>query len=68
MEFTSSDFDSSSRAWLANKKRVGHTYKYKCAVEDCKILVKTNLNCTKHQGQGITLSSIPSKPELPILQ
>ena len=68
MDFTSSDFDSSSRAWLANKKRNGYTYKYKCAVEDCKILVKTSINCTKHKGKGIVLSSIPNQPKLPILQ
>jgi hypothetical protein len=55
MEFTSSFFDSSSRAWLANKKRNDQSYKYKCGVEDCPVLTKASANCKKHAGQGILL-------------
>ena len=54
-EFTSSFYDSSSRAWLANKKRNDQSYKYKCGVEDCPVLTKSSANCKKHAGQGILL-------------
>ena len=33
---TSIDFDSCSRAWRANKKRVGESYNYICSVALCK--------------------------------
>lgn len=59
MEFTPEWFDLSSRAWLANKKRSGYSYTYKCAVEECKNKVKENaLNCKHHEGQGIVLRGI----------
>lgn len=55
-EFTPEFFDLSSRAWMANKKRVGYSYTYTCAVEKCKNRVKGGcLNCEHHKGQGIAL-------------
>ena len=58
MEFTPEWFDLSSRAWLANKKRSGYSYTYKCGLENCKNKVKNTLNCKHHEGQGIVLHSI----------
>ena len=55
MEFTPAFFDSSSRAWLANKKRTGAVYKYKCAVETCGRMCKNSLNCKEHVGDGIVI-------------
>jgi hypothetical protein len=56
MEFTPEFFDLSLRAWMANKKRKGASYSYKCAVEDCKNHVRRDqLNCKYHEGQGIRL-------------
>jgi hypothetical protein len=56
-EFTPSYFDSSSRAWRANKKRVGEgSFQYKCGIEKCKNLVKGDvMNCRFHLGRGIVL-------------
>ena len=55
-EFTSQWFDESTRAWLANKKRNGHQYKYVCGVEKCvKGCLPNSLNCVQHQGCGIIL-------------
>ena len=59
-EFSPEWFDSCSRAWLANKKRDGHSYKYKCGVEDCGNRVKGTGstgcgNCSAHAGAGIVL-------------
>jgi hypothetical protein len=56
-EFTSDFFTSSSRAWRANKKRVGEgSFVYKCGVEKCKNLVRGDAaNCRYHLGQGIVL-------------
>lgn len=31
MKFTVEFFEASSRAWMRNKRRVDHTYKYTCA-------------------------------------
>jgi hypothetical protein len=63
MEFTPEWFDLSSRAWLANKKRSGYSYTYKCGLEDCKNNVKgCSLNCKHHEGQGIVLRSIVKAP------
>ena len=58
MEFTSEWFDHSTRAWLANKKRNGHSYKYVCGVETCKIATR-NMNCVNHSGRGIELTPKP---------
>jgi hypothetical protein len=58
MEFTPEWFDLSSRAWLANKKRSGYSYTYKCGLENCKNKVKNTLNCKHHEGQGIVLRGI----------
>jgi hypothetical protein len=56
-EFTSEYFDSSSRAWRANKKRVGEgSFLYKCGVETCKLRVRGEAdNCRYHLGRGIVL-------------
>ena len=62
MEFTPEWFDLSSRAWLANKKRAGASYKYKCAVEKCKNRpTKTSINCKHHEGQGIRLHGVATR-------
>ncbi len=62
MEFTPEFFNLSSRAWLANKKRVGASYVYKCAVENCKSRVKReSLNCKHHEGQGIRLHGVSTR-------
>ena len=55
-EFSAEWFDSCSRAWLANKKRDGYSYIYKCGVEDCKKGVKGGCgNCSAHAGAGVVL-------------
>lgn len=63
MEFTPEWFDSSSRAWLANKKRKGQSYTYVCGVETCKRGVVNSLNCSLHSGCGIIISSEPPKKQ-----
>ena len=59
IEFSPEWFDSCSRAWLANKKRDGHSYIYKCGVETCRNRVKgvssDSRNCSAHAGAGICL-------------
>ena len=57
IEFSPEWFDSCSRAWLANKKRDGHSYMYKCGVESCRNRVKGGVNCSAHAGAGICLDS-----------
>jgi len=65
MEFTPEWFDSSSRAWLANKKRKGQTYIYVCGVETCKRGVgRSALNCSLHSGGIILSSELPKKQEI----
>jgi hypothetical protein len=55
-EFSPAWFDSCSRAWLANKKRVGHSYKYKCGVDDCGKRPTSGWgNCSAHAGAGVVL-------------
>jgi hypothetical protein len=55
-EFSAAWFDSCSRAWLANKKRDGHSYKYKCGVENCgKRPASASQNCSAHAGLGVVL-------------
>jgi hypothetical protein len=51
------DFDSCSRAWRANKKRVGESYTYICASALCKRGVCkdaygmiASLFCARHRG------------------
>lgn len=66
MEFTPEWFDLSSRAWLANKKRSGYSYTYKCGLENCKNKVKNTINCKHHEGQGIVLRGIiDSQQQMP---
>ena len=65
-EFTREWFDSCSRAWHANKKRCGYTYKYVCGVEECqRNCVKGLANCRLHDGKGVVLSvpvaALPTK-------
>jgi hypothetical protein len=61
IEFSPEWFDSCSRAWLANKKRDGHSYIYKCGVETCRNRVKGvssySGNCSAHAGAGICLGA-----------
>lgn len=64
-EFTSDAFDSSSRAWLANKKRVGASYVYKCAVETCKMRIPFVGNCRWHSGRGIVLKEMAGLAGIP---
>ncbi len=61
MEFSPEWFDSSSRAWLANKKRMSEgSYTYVCGVETCKTRVKgDDINCRTHKGRGIDLNQPP---------
>ena len=60
-EFDSAFFDSSSRAWRANKKQIGEgSFQYKCGVETCKTRVKgDDINCRVHKGRGIDLNKKP---------
>jgi hypothetical protein len=61
-EFTPEFFDLSSRAWMANKKRKGASYSYKCALEECTNRVKKEcLNCKHHEGQGIRLHGVSTR-------
>ncbi len=61
IEFSPEWFDSCSRAWLANKKRDGYSYIYKCGVETCRNRVKgvssDSRNCSAHAGAGICLGA-----------
>jgi len=52
MEFSPEWFDESSKAWRANKKRVGQSWAYICSKDLCKRNV--------HGGSGSTMSSTHS--------
>lgn len=41
LEFSPEWFDESSKAWRANKKRVGQSWKYVCSVDLCKKVSKS---------------------------
>jgi hypothetical protein len=54
---SSIDFDSCSRAWHANKKRIGESYNYICSVTLCKRGVCkdsygmiSSLFCSRHRN------------------
>jgi len=48
-EFSPEWFESSSKAWLANKKRVGYMYFYVCSMAGCKRSALTFFDyCSRH--------------------
>lgn len=62
-EFSQEWFESSSKAWLANKKRVGYMYYYVCSIMGCKRRVMTWSDvCSRHSSRH---SSLPMH-DLPV--
>jgi hypothetical protein len=55
-EFSPEWFESSSKAWLANKKRVGYMYYYVCSRVGCKRRVLTWSDvCSRHSSRHSSL-------------
>lgn len=72
-EFSPEWFDESSKAWRANKKRVGESWKYVCSNDLCKrvcpqILGEHEHLCARHSNTSLSEKSA-SLPTLgPLLQ
>ena len=70
LEFSPEWFDESSKAWRANKKRSGESWKYVCSVDLCKrvcpqILGEHEHLCAKHSHSN---SQCVTEPSLPVQQ
>lgn len=69
LEFSPEWFDESSKAWRANKKRCGESWKYVCSNDLCKrvcpqILGEHEHLCAKHiNSQCVTEPSLPVQQE-----
>lgn len=66
LEFSPEWFDESSKAWRANKKRVGESWKYVCSADLCKrvcpqILGEHEHLCIRHsKAQDVTVACQPT--------
>jgi hypothetical protein len=52
MEFTPEFFDASSRAWRANKRRYGESWRYVCTVTGCNRDAGDSEMCIVHRDKG----------------
>ena len=62
-EFSPEWFDESSKAWRANKKRVGESWKYVCSNELCKrvcpqVLGEHEHLCSRH-SKSVIIAPLP---------